>query len=150
RRKLQEHRGAAEMRNSIRNAQREKQVLVLDTDIYLYMKRFHTKALHSSDAVISGVTDGDITTVCIESAADAQGSKAKKMIENYSAELQRILRKERICFQEPSRAGRQRLRQLWERLKAHYPKVLIVPYDTHLDVVGPSADVFGVTEAVKR
>ncbi|KAF2985022.1 hypothetical protein EK904_012621, partial [Melospiza melodia maxima] len=150
RRKLQEHRGAAEMRNSTRNAQREKQVLVLDTDIYHYMKHFHAKALQRNDAVISGVTDGDITTVTIESAADAQGLKAKKMIENYSVELQKILRKERICFKEPTRAGRQRLRQLCERLKAHYPRVLIIPYDTHLDVVGTSADVLGFTEEVKR
>ncbi|XP_059332096.1 RNA-binding protein 43 [Ammospiza nelsoni] len=150
RRKLQEHRGAAEVRNSTRNAQREKQVLVLDTDVYLYMKHFHAKALQRNDAVISGVTDGDITTVCIESAADAQGLKAKKMIENYSVELQKILRKERICFKEPTRAGKQRLRQLCERLKAHYPRVLIIPYDTHLDLVGTSADVFGFTEEVKR
>ncbi|XP_064574940.1 RNA-binding protein 43 [Zonotrichia leucophrys gambelii] len=150
RRKLQEHRGAAEMRNPTRNAQREKQVLVLDTDIYHYMKRFHAKALQRNDAVISGVTDGDITTVSIESAADAQGLKAKKMIENYSAELQNILRKERICLKEPSRAGKQRLRQLCERLKAQYPTVLTIPYDTHLDVVGTSADVFGFAEEVKR
>lgn len=153
RRKLQEHRGAAETRSSSRDAQREKRVLVLDTDIYHYMKRFHPKALQGNDVVISGVTDGDITTVCIESAGSKagtmQGLKAKKMIENYSVELQKILRKERICFKEPSRAGKQRLRQLCERLKARYPRVLIIPYDTHLDIVGTSADVFGFTEEVK-
>ncbi|NXF26167.1 RBM43 protein, partial [Rhodinocichla rosea] len=154
RRKLQEHRGAAEMRNSTRDAQREKQVLVLDTDIYHYMKCFHPKALQGNDVVISGVTDGDITTVCIESAGSKAGAvqeiKAKKMIENYSVELQKILRKERICFKEPSRAGKQRHRQLCERLKARYPRVLVIPYDTHLDVVGTSADVLGFTEEVKR
>ncbi|NWY28037.1 RBM43 protein, partial [Pheucticus melanocephalus] len=152
RRKLQEHRGAVEMRNSTRDVQREKQVLVLDTDIYHYMKCFYLKALQGNDVVISGVTDGDITTVCIESAGSkagaAQGLKAKKMMENYSVELQKILRKERICFKEPSRAGKQR--QLCERLKARYPKVLLIPYDTHLDVVGTSADVLGFTEEVKR
>ncbi|NWR25367.1 RBM43 protein, partial [Emberiza fucata] len=154
RRKLQEHRGAAETRNSSRDAQREKRVLVLDTDIYHYMKRFHPKALQGNDVVISGVTDGDITTVCIESAGSKagaiQGLKAKKMIEDYSVELQKILRKERICFKEPSRAGRQRHRQLCERLKARFPRVLLIPYDTHLDVVGTSADVLGFTEEVKR
>ncbi|XP_059708477.1 RNA-binding protein 43 isoform X3 [Haemorhous mexicanus] len=154
RRKLQEHRGAAEMRNSTRDAHREKQVLVLDTDIYHYMKCFHLKALQENGVVISGVTDGDITTVCIESAGSkagaAQGLRAKKMIENYSVELQRILRKERICFKEPSRAGRQRHRQLCEKLKARYPGVLLIPYDTHLDLVGTSADVFGLAEEVKR
>ncbi|XP_071291607.1 RNA-binding protein 43 isoform X1 [Agelaius tricolor] len=153
RRKLQEHRGAAETRSSSREAQREKRVLVLDTDIYHYMKHFYPKALQGNDVVISGVTDGDITTVCIESAGSKagtiQGLKAKKMIEKYSVELQKILRKERICFKEPSRAGKQRLRQLCERLRARYPRVLIIPYDTHLDIVGTSADVFGFTEEVR-
>ncbi|NXR85284.1 RBM43 protein, partial [Hypocryptadius cinnamomeus] len=154
RRKLQEHRGAAETRNSSRDAQREKQVLVLDTGIYHYMKCFHPKAFQGNDVVISGVTDGDITTVCIESAGSkagaAQGLRARKVIENYSVELQKILRKERICFKEHSKAEKQRYRQLRERLKARYPRVLIIPYDTHLDVVGTSADVFGFTEEVKR
>ncbi|XP_050832606.1 RNA-binding protein 43 isoform X2 [Serinus canaria] len=154
RRKLQEHRGAAEMRNSTRDAHREKQVLVLDTDIYHYMKCFHPRAFQGNAVVISGVTDGDITTVCIESAGSragaAQGLKAKKMIESYSVELQKVLRKERICFKEPSRAGRQRHRQLCEKLKARYPRVLLIPYDTHLDLVGTSADVFGFAEELKR
>ncbi|CAN8218337.1 unnamed protein product [Coccothraustes coccothraustes] len=154
RRKLQEHRGAAETRTSTQDAQREKQVLVLDTDIYHYMKCFYPKAFQGNDVVISGVTDGDITTVCIESAGSkagaAQGSRARKMMESYSVELQKVLRKERICFREASRAGRQRHRQLCEKLKARFPRVLLIPYDTHLDVVGTSADVLGFTEEVKR
>ncbi|XP_037999431.1 RNA-binding protein 43 isoform X2 [Motacilla alba alba] len=154
RRKLQEHRGAAEMRNSPQEALTEKQVLVLDTDIYHYMKCFLPRVLQGSGVVISGVTDGDITTVCIESpgskAGAAQGAKAKKMIENHSVELQKILRKERIRFKEHSRAEKQRYRQLWERLRARYPGVLVIPYDTHFDLVGTSVDVFGFTEEVKR
>ncbi|XP_030808430.1 RNA-binding protein 43 [Camarhynchus parvulus] len=154
RRKLQERRGAAEMRNSTRDEQRENRVLVLDTDIYHYMKSFYPKALQGNDVVISGVTDGDITTVCIESAGSkagaTQGLKAKKTIEDYSVELQKILWKERIWLKEPSRAGKQRHRQLCDRLKARYPTVLVIHYDTHLDVVGTSADVLGFTEEVKR
>ncbi|NXI19242.1 RBM43 protein, partial [Irena cyanogastra] len=155
RRKLQEHAGAAEMRNSVQDAPREKQVLVLDTDIYQYMRCFHPRALQGNDVVISGVTEGDITTVCIESAgrkaaAAAQALRAKKTIESCCVELQKILWKERICFQEQSRAEKQRYKQLWERLKPRYPKVLIIPYDTHFDVVGTPADVCGFSEEVKR
>ncbi|NXM15633.1 RBM43 protein, partial [Ploceus nigricollis] len=153
RRKVQEHRGAAETRNSVRVAQREKQVLVLDTDIYHYMRFSPPRALQGNDVVISGVTDGDITTVCIESAGSKAGAaqlRAKKTIENYSVELQKMLRKERIYFKEHSRAEKQRYKQLWQRLKPRYPKVLVIPYDTHMDVVGPPADVFGFTEEVKR
>ncbi|XP_066045384.1 RNA-binding protein 43 [Chamaea fasciata] len=152
--KLQEHRGAAEMRDSVRDAHGETQVVVLDTDIYHYMRSFHPKTLQANDVVISGVTDGDITTVCIESAASkagaAQALRAKRMIESSSVELQRILRKERICYKEPGRAERQRYKQLCERLKPRHPGVLVLPSDTHIDVVGTSAGVFGFTEDVKR
>lgn len=153
RRKVQEHRGATEMRNSIEDTHRETQVVVLDTDIYHYMKSFHPKILQAADVVISGVTDGDITTVCIDSAGStgaAQGLRAKRTIEVFSVELQRILRKERICFKEPSRAEKQKYKQLCGRLKPRHPEVLLLPYDTHIDVVGTSACVFGFTEDLKR
>ncbi|NWV57731.1 RBM43 protein, partial [Daphoenositta chrysoptera] len=151
--KLQEHRGATETRNSVRDAHEEKQVVVLDTDIYHYMRHLLPKIFQANDVVISGVTDGDITTVCIENAerkaGAAQGLKTKKKIEFYSVELQKILRKERICFKEHSIGEKQRYKQLCEGLKPRYPGVVIFPYDTHIDVVGASADVFAFTEQVK-
>ncbi|NWT57748.1 RBM43 protein, partial [Erythrocercus mccallii] len=151
RRKLQEHGGAAEMRNSIRDAHRETQVVVLDTDIYQYMRAFFPKTFQANDVVISGVTDGDITTVCIENAGSKAGAaQAKRRIENSSVELQKILRKERIRFREHSRGEKQRYQQLCERLKPLHPEVLLLPYDTHVDVVGTSADVFGFAEHVRR
>ncbi|NXS88174.1 RBM43 protein, partial [Erpornis zantholeuca] len=153
RRKLQEHRGATETKNSVRDAHREKQVVVLDTDIYQYMRHFLPKIFQANDVVVSGVTDGDITTVCIESAgrktAAARGVRVRETIESYSVELQKILRKERLCFKEPSRGEKQRYKRLCERLKARYPTVLIIPYDTHVDVVGQSADIFEFAEQVR-
>ncbi|NWI41830.1 RBM43 protein, partial [Picathartes gymnocephalus] len=154
--KLQEHRGAAESKNSLRVAHGEKHVVVLDTDIYRYMKSFLPKTLQGNGVVISGLTDGDITTVCIESAgrkaaaAAAHGLKAKETIENCSVELQKILRKERISFKGQSRGEKQRCRQACERLGARYPGVLLVPYDSHVDVVGNAADVFRFAEAARR
>ncbi|NXQ28354.1 RBM43 protein, partial [Alaudala cheleensis] len=152
RRKLQEPRGATETRNSTRDAHREKQEVVLDTDIYLYMRSFHPRTFQADDVVISAVTDGDITTVCIESAGRkaAHGLRARKRIEDSSVELQRVLRKERICFKGHSRAEKQRHQQLCERLKPRYPAVLVLPYDSHMDLVGTSADVFGFAEDVRR
>ncbi|NXM79905.1 RBM43 protein, partial [Oenanthe oenanthe] len=154
RRKLQEHRGAAEMKNSTGDARGEKQMLVLDTDIYQYMSCFHPRALQAKHLVISAVTQGDITTVCIEGAGTragaALGLRARKTIQDCSVELQRVLRKERISFGEHSRAERQRYKQLCERLRPRFPAVLLIPCDTHLDVVGTPADVFGFTEEVKR
>lgn len=153
RRKLQEHRGAAETRSSVRDAHQEKQVLLLDTDIYHYMRHFFPKTFQANDVVISGVTDGDITTVSIESAGRkagaAHGLRVKKKMENCSIQLQKILRKERFCFKEHSRGEKLRFKRLCEGLKPHYPNVLIIPYDTHIDVVGTSADIFKFTEQVR-
>lgn len=153
RRKLQEHRGATETRSSVQDAQQEKQVLLLDTDIYHYMRHFLPKTFQANDVVISGVTDGDITTVSIESAGRkagaAHGLRVKKKMENYSVQLQKILRKERLCFKEHSRGEKLRFKQLCEGLKPHYPNVLIILYDTHIDVVGTSADIFKFTEQVR-
>lgn len=153
RRKLQEHRGATETRSSVRDAHQEKQVLLLDTDIYHYMRHFFPKTLQANDVVISGVTDGDITTVSIESAGrkagPAHGLRVKKKMENCSVQLQKILRKERLCFKEHSRGEKLRFKRLCEGLKPHYPSVLIIPYDTHIDVVGTSADIFKFTEQVR-
>ncbi|NXM48251.1 RBM43 protein, partial [Gymnorhina tibicen] len=153
RRKPQEHRAASETRSSAREAAREKHVLVVDTDIYLYMRRFFPEAFQANDVVVSGVTDGDITTVCIGSAGRkagaAHGLRVKKTIEDYSVELQKVLRKERLRFQESGAGERQRYGRLCERLKPRYPKVLVIPYDTHIDVVGTSADVGKFTEQVR-
>uniref|UniRef100_A0A8C3U9T1 RRM domain-containing protein n=1 Tax=Catharus ustulatus TaxID=91951 RepID=A0A8C3U9T1_CATUS len=146
RRKLQEHRGAVEMRNSPEDAARHKQTLLLDTDIYHYMRCFHPKTLQASSADISAVIEGDITTVCIEAAgrrAADHGWRAKRRIEDCSVQLQRMLRKERISLRGLSRAQRERCRQLWQNLTPRYPAVLLIPCDTHVDVVGTPAEVLG-------
>ncbi|NXR59697.1 RBM43 protein, partial [Rhadina sibilatrix] len=150
RRKLQEHRGAAERRNSLQDAH----LVLLDADIYQYMRSFLPRTFQAKDVVISAVTDGDITTVCIQGAASqagaAQALRAKRMIENSSVELQKILRKERICLKGHGGGERQRYQQLCERLKGRHPEVLLLPYDTHIDLVGTCAAVFGFTEDLKR
>ncbi|NXO85021.1 RBM43 protein, partial [Sitta europaea] len=142
-----------ERRSSVRDAHREKHVVVLDTDIYHYMRCFRSRIFQGTDVAISGVTDGDITTVCIEGA----GSKAahavrvaKQAIEDRSVEFQKVLRKERLCFKGHSRAERQRYKQLCARLSPSYPEVLILPYDTHFDIIGTSRDVFAFAEEVRR
>ncbi|NXS24931.1 RBM43 protein, partial [Mystacornis crossleyi] len=153
RRKAQEHRGASETRNSLREAPGGKQVVVLDTDIYLYMRRFYPATFQANDAVVSAVADGDITTVCVESAGRkagaAQALRVKKAMEVCSVKLQKVLRKERLCFRESGAGQKQRCRGLCERLKPRYPNVLIVPYDSHVDVVGSSADVGRFAEEVR-
>ncbi|KAM9284582.1 RNA-binding protein 43 isoform 1-T1 [Cariama cristata] len=152
RRRLQQHKLTTETSDFIHG---EKQVVVLDTDIYHYMKHFSSRTfLVNDDIVISGVTDGGITTVYIENAgsrSDAgQVLRVKEKIENESMKLHNALRKERIYFEEHTRDEKRRYKWVCESLKPHYPYVLIIPYDTHIDVVGYSSEILEFAKEVRN
>ncbi|XP_075008774.1 RNA-binding protein 43 isoform X1 [Calonectris borealis] len=154
-RRLQQHRLGTETSNFVYDADGEKQAVVLDTDTYHYMKYFFPRIfLVNDDVVISGITDGDITTVYIENAgsrSDAgQVLRVKEKIENQSIELHNTLRKERIYFVEHIRNEKQRYKWTCESLKPRYPYVLIIPYDTHIDVIGKSSEIFEFTKEVSN
>ncbi|XP_010285779.1 PREDICTED: RNA-binding protein 43 [Phaethon lepturus] len=155
RRRLQQHRLTTETSNFVHDRDGEKQVVVLDTDTYHYMKFFFSGTfLGNDDVVISDVTDGDITTVYIKNAgsrSDAgQVLRVKEKIENQSVELHNALRKERIYFEEHTRDKKQRYKWACESLKPRYPYVLIIPYDTHIDVIGNSSEIFEFTKEVSN
>ncbi|KAM7096422.1 RNA-binding protein 43 isoform 2-T2 [Ciconia maguari] len=154
-RRLQQHRLTTETSNFVHDADGQKQVVVLDTDIYHYMKNFFsTTFLVNDDVVISDITDGDITTVYIENAgsrsAAGQLLRVKEKIENQSVELHKALRKERIYYKEHTRDEKRRYKWACESLKPDYPYVLIIPYDTHIDVIGNSSEVFEFTKEVSN
>ncbi|KAM6397910.1 RNA-binding protein 43 [Pluvialis apricaria] len=153
RRRLQPHRLTAEMSDFVHDADGEKQVVVLDTDIYHYMKHFFPRTfLVSDDVTISDMTDGDITTIYIENAgsrSDAeQVLRVKEKIENWSLKLHNALCKKRIYFEEQTGDEKQRYKWACESLKPYYSHVLIIPYDTHIDVIGNSSDIFEFTKEV--
>ncbi|NWI25098.1 RBM43 protein, partial [Sula dactylatra] len=154
RRRLQQQRLTTETSNSVHDANGEKQVVVLDTDVYHYIKYFFPRTfLVNDDVVISGITAGDITTVNIENAGSRSDARwvlrVKEKIEIQSMKLHNTLRKERIYFKEHIRDEKQRYKWACERLKPRYPYVLIIPYDTHIDVIGNSSDIFEFTKEVK-
>ncbi|NXS65916.1 RBM43 protein, partial [Pandion haliaetus] len=153
RRRLQQHKLPRETSNFVDGADGEKQVVVLDTDIYHYMKYFFPRTfLVNDNVVISDITDGDITTVCIENVGNrsdaGQVLRVKEKIEDESIKLHNTLRKGRISFQEHTRDEKQRYKWACENLKPHYPHVLIIPYDTHIDIVGNSSEIFEFTKKV--
>ncbi|NXW56434.1 RBM43 protein, partial [Eurystomus gularis] len=155
RRRLQQCRLTSGMNNFVYDADGEKQMLVLDTDVYHYMKCFFPNALLvNDDVVISDVTDGDTTTLYIGSAgrrADAGWVlRVKEKIETQSIKLHNALRKERIFFEGHTRKEKERYKWVCGHLKPRYPSVLIVPHDTHIDVIGSSSEVFQFTKEMRR
>ncbi|NXK87241.1 RBM43 protein, partial [Formicarius rufipectus] len=154
RRRPQEQRSTMGTRNSAAGARGEKQVVILDTDMYLYMRHFLPWVFQGkAGVVISAIPDGDVTTVCVGSAGGALAghvSSVTKAIEDWSMKLHSTLRKERISLQQLSRDERQHHKEACERLKAQYPQVLVMPYDTHVELVGLPSDVFKFTKEVSR
>ncbi|NXX64237.1 RBM43 protein, partial [Scopus umbretta] len=153
RRRLQQRGLTTETSNFVHNADGQKQAVVLDTDMYHYMKHFFPRTfLVNDDVVISDITDGDITTVYIENAGSrpdaGQVLRVKKKIENQSIKLHNALRKERIYFEGHIRDQKRRYKWACGSLKARYPYVLIIPYDTHIDVIGNSSEIFEFTKEV--
>ncbi|XP_021254538.1 RNA-binding protein 43 isoform X3 [Numida meleagris] len=150
----QKHRLTRGTNNFVHGAEGEKQVVVLDTDIYHYMKHFFSKELlANTDVVISDIIDGDITTLHLQkvrSRPDAgQVLKVKEKIENQSIKLHNSLRKERI-YLEGSTRDKKKYRLVCESVKSRYPNVLVIPYDTHIDVIGSSSAVFEFTQEAKK
>ncbi|XP_030909184.2 RNA-binding protein 43 [Melopsittacus undulatus] len=153
RRRQQHHGLTTEMSSFVHGV--EKQVVVLDTDIYHYMKSFFPRTfIVNDDTVISDITDGDVTTLYIENAGSrsdgGQALRVKKKIENWSIKLHKTLRKERIDFKEHTRDEKQRYRRACESVKPHYPRVLISFYDTHIDVIGNPSEIFEFTKKVSN
>ncbi|NWI66694.1 RBM43 protein, partial [Todus mexicanus] len=154
RRRLQQHRLTSETSDSVPGADGEKQLVVLDTDVYRYMKQFFPRTLLvKDDVVISDITDSDTTTLYVASAGRGSGaarvSRVKQRIENQSVELHNTLRKERIYFEGRHRDEKKRYMRACEHLKPRYPSVLVIPYETHIDLIGNASEVFHFTKEVR-
>ncbi|NXI44864.1 RBM43 protein, partial [Galbula dea] len=133
------------------DADGEKQIVVLDTDVYRYMKSFFPSTFQvNDDVVISDTTDGDTTTVYLERAGgrpDAgQVLRVKEQIESQSVKLYSALRKERINIGKHTRGAEERYKMLCGHLQSHYPHLLVIPYDTHIDVIGKSSEILELKE----
>ncbi|NXU52320.1 RBM43 protein, partial [Turnix velox] len=149
RRRLQQHRLTTETSHFGRDADGKEQAVVVDTDIYHYMKYFYPKTFLGDDGVvISGVTDGDITTVYIRDADAERVLRVKEKIKTRSHKLLNALCKERINLEGQSGGEKQWYKQVCESLKPHYPLILVIPYDTHLDVIGSPSEIFGFLKEV--
>ncbi|NXN12326.1 RBM43 protein, partial [Indicator maculatus] len=151
RRMLHHQQANRELSSSLHDADEETQMVVLDRDVYLFMKSFSPGTLQGSAAVvISDITDGDTTTLCIRSAGHGSDvgevSRVKEQIEELSVKLYRALRKERISLKQCTRDEKERYQRLCGCLKLHFPQVLVIQYDTHIDLIGKPSEIVQFTK----
>ncbi|PKK28641.1 RNA binding motif protein 43 [Columba livia] len=151
-RRPQQH---TETSNFVRDADGEKQVVVLDTGIYHYMKYFFPRTFQANDdVIISDITDGDITTVYLENAGSrsdvGQLLRVKERIVNQSIKLHKALRKERVYCKEHSRDEKRRYTQVCDSLKPRFPYVLTILYGHCIDVIGNPPEIFEFMKEVNN
>ncbi|XP_016006604.2 RNA-binding protein 43 isoform X2 [Rousettus aegyptiacus] len=136
------------LRPSVPKTARSGETLVLDTDIFLYLKkksRFYESTLKRFHVLCQERVDGEITTIYIKNARDSSQPNNEKLvkeyIEKYSHTLQSELRKETFVLEEKENRG-ENIKLACEQLSSRYLKVLINFNKTHIDIIGSSSDTY--------
>ncbi|KAF5910820.1 hypothetical protein HPG69_004910, partial [Diceros bicornis minor] len=137
------------LRSSVSKTSGSGEMLVLDTDVFLYLKKkcgYYERALKKFHVLCQERVDGEITTICIKSAHAISHPNdetyVKKLIEKYSHILHFELRKETIILDGKENRKKRNIKLACEQLNSKYPQVLINSYKTHVDIIGSSSDVY--------
>ncbi|XP_062974700.1 RNA-binding protein 43 [Elgaria multicarinata webbii] len=144
--------------NFVQSTSKEGQTVALDTDIYLYMKKFrdqlYQKCLEKHSVTSFESVDGELTTIYLSNDNTKPGpgqlERAKNTIEELLADLHCFLRKERLPLDGTTRTEKRKHEQACELVGTQYPKVLMIPYQTHIDIIGSSSDVYEFSQQVNK
>ncbi|XP_037379216.1 RNA-binding protein 43 [Talpa occidentalis] len=144
-------------RPSLPESTRHGEMLVLDTDVFLYMKnkhRFYESTLKKFHMLCKERIDGEITTICIKSTQDDSESnnekQVKKLIEKFSHDLHFKLRKETFILEGKEEREKRTIKSACEQLGLRYFQVLTNFYKTHIDIIGSSSDIYLFTKEVMK
>nr|XP_021520369.1 RNA-binding protein 43 [Meriones unguiculatus] len=148
RRLLQKSRNsAATIRASAPEPTTSKRTLVLDTDVFLYLKykcEFYELTLKKYHILCQERVDGDVTTLCLQDAHGGSLSsivrRVEMLIEEWAQDLHLELRKEILVLEGRGDREKRNIKQASEQLLLRYPKVLANVHSTHIDIIGPASD----------
>lgn len=148
RRVLQKNENSAPtLGTSVPEPARSLETLVLDTDVFLYLKhkcQFYEPTLSKYHVLCQERVDGDITTLCLQDARDGSypGSvrHVKELIEEWAHEFHLELRKELLVLEGRRESEKRNMRQAFKQLCCRYPRVLMNVHRTHIDLIGPPSD----------
>ena len=136
-------------RSSTPETMRRGERLVLDTDIFLYLKKtsgFYESTLKKFHALCEETVDGEITTLCIRNAEGGSQpnneKQVKELIEKYSHALHFELRKETFILEGKENREKRNIKLACEQLSSRYLQVLVNFYYTHIDIIGSSSDTY--------
>ncbi|XP_066137350.1 RNA-binding protein 43 [Saccopteryx bilineata] len=136
------------LRPSVPETTRCGEMLVLETDVFLYLKKsgFYESTLKKFHVQCQEKVDGEITTICIKNARDGCQPNNEKVvrefIEKHSHALHFELRKETFVLEGKEPREERNIKLACEQLRSRYFQVLINFYKTHIDIIGSSSDIY--------
>lgn len=126
-----------------------EETLVLDTDVFLYLKqkcRVYERSLSKFHILSGERVDGDITTISLKNPQVGlypnNVKHVKKILEKWSHVLQYKLRKETLLLEGKKKTEKRNIEWACEQLQPRYLRVLINSYKTHIDIIGFSSDTY--------
>ncbi|KAM7105792.1 RNA-binding protein 43 [Molossus nigricans] len=144
-------------RSSVPRATRCGETFVLDTDVFLYLKKkksCYESMLKRSNVLCQETVDGEITTICIKNARSGlppnNEKLVKEFIEKCSHALYFELRKETFVLEGKKKREKRDIKLACEQLNPRYLQVLINFYETHIDILGPSSDIYLFKQEVMK
>ncbi|XP_075385922.1 RNA-binding protein 43 isoform X2 [Tenrec ecaudatus] len=151
------HAPSESLRTLVPETTRNGETLVLDTDVFLYLKfkcRYYESTLKECKVLSQETGDGDITTICLKNAQGGSqphnAKQVKQLLEGYAHSLQRDLRKETLVLDGKEKEEKRALRLACEKLQLRFPKVLVNCYRTHIDMIGSSSDTYLFKKQVRK
>uniref|UniRef100_A0A2K5K9I9 RRM domain-containing protein n=1 Tax=Colobus angolensis palliatus TaxID=336983 RepID=A0A2K5K9I9_COLAP len=147
----------ASVRTLVPETARSGEMLVLDTDVFLYLQhkcRSYESTLKKFHILSQEKVDGEITTICLKSIqVGSQPNNAKhvkELIEEWSHALYLKLRKETFILEGKEKKEKRMIKWACEQLSSRYPEVLINFYRTHIDIIGSSSDTYLFKKGVMK
>uniref|UniRef100_A0A8C8TEP6 RNA binding motif protein 43 n=1 Tax=Peromyscus maniculatus bairdii TaxID=230844 RepID=A0A8C8TEP6_PERMB len=123
---------AAALGTSVPESARSQATLVLDTDVFLYLKHkceLYELTLNKYRILCQESVDGDVTTICLQ---DAHGGSrpsgirhVKELIEEWAQGLHLELRKETLVLEGRGEREKRKIKQACEQLRYRYLGVLV-------------------------
>ncbi|XP_010602955.1 RNA-binding protein 43 isoform X2 [Fukomys damarensis] len=143
-------------RTSVPETSKRGEVLVLDTDVFLYLKHkygVYETTLNQYHILSRERVDGEVTTICLNAPVGFQPSNVqhvRELIEQWSQALSFELRKESFIFGEKKNSTKRNIEWACDQLRTRYSKVLINYYRTHVDIIGSSSDTYHFKNEVMK
>ncbi|XP_016045573.2 RNA-binding protein 43 [Erinaceus europaeus] len=137
------------LRSSVPKTVSSGETLVLDTDVFLYLKNkspFYEHTLKKFHVRCQERMEGGISTIHIKNTHEGSrhnhAKRVKGFLEGVSVTLHSQLRKERLVLEGKESSEKRKIKLACEQLCLKYDRVLVNRSRTHIDIIGSSSDIY--------